>query len=110
MSAFDPKRTFGRAQSMSAFGHPRRTYNRSPTRTQFDIRFWCRLRLHPSRIEVDAAMARCGCQCSDVNAVVLVFSTSFMSCRLIALNCPACLKTHKRKPRDAWIDKADPTL
>ena len=28
----------------------------------------------------------------------------------IPLNCPACLKTHKWKPREAWIDKADSTL
>ena len=24
----------------------------------------------------------------------------------IPLNCPACLKTHKWKPREAWIDEA----
>jgi hypothetical protein len=27
----------------------------------------------------------------------------------IPLRCPACLKVHKWKPRDAWIDKADST-
>jgi hypothetical protein len=26
------------------------------------------------------------------------------------LRCPACMKVHKWKPRDAWIDKADSTF
>ena len=55
--------------------NPRRNSDRSPTRTQFDVRFWCRVRPHPSRIEVDAAMAGCRRQCSDVNTVVLVFGS-----------------------------------
>ena len=54
---------------------PRRNSNRSPTRAQFNVRLWCGVRPHPSRIEVDAAMARCRRQCSDVNTVVLVFSS-----------------------------------
>ena len=61
--------------SRAQHAHPRRNSNRSPTRAQFDVRFWCRVRPHPSRIEVDAAMARCGRQRSDVNTVVLVFSS-----------------------------------
>jgi len=54
---------------------PKENSHRSPTRTQFDVRFWCRVRPDPSRIEVDATMARRRCQCSDVNTVVLVFSS-----------------------------------
>jgi hypothetical protein len=27
----------------------------------------------------------------------------------IPLRCPACLKMHNWRPRDAWIDKADST-
>jgi len=53
----------------------RRNSNRNSSRTQFDVRFWRRVRPHPSCVEVDAAMARCRCQCSNVNTVVLVFSS-----------------------------------